>query len=70
MDDTDFFGDFGDFAKWEDTLQKVADSEQWKKVVADNGLSPYTLIGAEFETFVNENIAEVVEISKEIGIIQ
>ena len=59
-----------DFAKWSDTLQKVAASEQWKKVVADNGLSPYVLIGDEFEAFVNDNIAEVVEISKEIGIIQ
>lgn len=59
-----------DFAKWSDALQKVADSDQWKKVVADNGLSPYTLIGADFEKFVNDNIAEVTEISKEIGIIQ
>lgn len=59
-----------DFAKWTETLQKVADSEQWQKVMTDNGLSPYTLIGADFETFVNENIAEVVDISKEIGIIQ
>lgn len=59
-----------DFAKWQDTLQKVADSEQWKKVVADNGLSPYVLIGDEFEAFVDQNIAEVTEISREIGIIQ
>ncbi len=59
-----------EFAKWSDALQKVADSEQWKKVVTDNGLSPYTLIGDDFEKFVNDNIAEVVEISKEIGIIQ
>ncbi|NEX47175.1 Bug family tripartite tricarboxylate transporter substrate binding protein [Pseudotabrizicola algicola] len=59
-----------DYAKWTDTLQKVADSEQWQKVMAENGLAPYTLIGAEFETFVNENIAEITEISKEIGLIQ
>ncbi|MDO9581844.1 MAG: tripartite tricarboxylate transporter substrate-binding protein [Desulfomicrobium sp.] len=59
-----------DFAKWTDTLQKVADSEQWQKIMTENGLAPYTLIGAEFEQFVNDNIAEVTEISKEIGIIQ
>ncbi|MDO8881836.1 MAG: tripartite tricarboxylate transporter substrate-binding protein [Pseudotabrizicola sp.] len=59
-----------DFAKWTDALQKVADSEQWQKVMTDNGLAPYTLIGADFEKFVNDNIAEVTEISKEIGIIQ
>jgi putative tricarboxylic transport membrane protein len=59
-----------DFAKWTDNLQKVADSEQWQKVMAENGLAPYTLIGADFEKFVNDNIAEITEISKEIGIIQ
>ena len=59
-----------DFAKWTDTLQKVADSEQWQKIMTENGLAPYTLIGADFEQFVNDNIAEVTEISKEIGIIQ
>jgi putative tricarboxylic transport membrane protein len=59
-----------DFAKWTDNLQKVADSDQWKKVMTENGLAPYTLIGADFEKFVNDNIAEITEISKEIGIIQ
>jgi putative tricarboxylic transport membrane protein len=38
--------------------------------MAENGLAPYTLIGDEFEAFVNENIAEITEISREIGIIQ
>lgn len=59
-----------DYAKWTDTLQKVADSEQWQKVMTENGLAPYTLIGAEFQTFIDENIAEITEISKEIGLIQ
>ena len=59
-----------EFARWTDALQKVADSDQWKQVMADNGLAPYTLIGADFEGWVADNIAEITEISKEIGIIQ
>jgi putative tricarboxylic transport membrane protein len=59
-----------EFARWTDALQQVSDSEQWQQVMAENGLAPYTLIGDEFEAFVNENIAEITEISREIGIIQ
>ncbi|WP_284164002.1 tripartite tricarboxylate transporter substrate-binding protein [Frigidibacter sp. SD6-1] len=59
-----------DYAKWVDALNKVAASDQWKQVMTENGLAPYTVTGADFETFVGENIAEITNISKEIGIIQ
>lgn len=59
-----------EFARWTDALQKVADSDQWQQVMVDNGLAPYTLIGDVFEGWVNDNIAEIQEISREIGIIQ
>ena len=59
-----------EFARWTDALQKVADSEQWKTVMSENGLAPYTLIGADFEGWVANNIAEIAAISREIGIIQ
>ncbi|MCY1128218.1 tripartite tricarboxylate transporter substrate-binding protein [Frigidibacter sp. RF13] len=59
-----------DYNKWVDALNKVAASDQWKQVMTENGLAPYTLTGADFETFVGENIAEITNISKEIGIIQ
>ncbi|MFN4169175.1 MAG: Bug family tripartite tricarboxylate transporter substrate binding protein, partial [Pannonibacter phragmitetus] len=59
-----------EFNVWAGRLQKVAESEQWKKVMADNGLAPYALIGAEFEGWVANNIAEIQEISREIGIIK
>ena len=58
------------FDRWAEALKKVAESDQWKQVMADNGLAPYTLIGAEFEAWVAANIAEIQAISKEIGIIQ
>ncbi|WP_417626341.1 Bug family tripartite tricarboxylate transporter substrate binding protein [Pararhodobacter aggregans] len=58
------------FEAWTARLQQVADSEQWQQVMHDNGLAPYTLVGDEFEAFVNANIAEIQEISREIGILQ
>ncbi|NCT11389.1 MAG: tripartite tricarboxylate transporter substrate binding protein [Rhodobacterales bacterium] len=58
------------YAGWADKLAQVAASEQWQTAMAENGLAPYTLIGADFEAFVRDNIAEITEISKEIGIIQ
>ncbi|MDP5306082.1 Bug family tripartite tricarboxylate transporter substrate binding protein [Paracoccus spongiarum] len=59
-----------DYQKWVDMLRQVGESDQWKQVMAENGLEPYNLFGAEFEAFVNENIAEIQEISREIGLLQ
>lgn len=58
------------FARWSAALKTVADSDQWKKVMAENGLAPYTLIGDEFEAWVKTNVETITTISKEIGIIQ
>ena len=59
-----------DYQKWVDMLGKVAESEQWQTVMTENGLAPYTILGADFQTFVDENIAEIQDVSKEIGILQ
>jgi putative tricarboxylic transport membrane protein len=58
------------FAKWSAALSKLAESEQWKQIMADNGLAAETLIGDDFNAWVAENIAEIQTISREIGIIQ
>ncbi len=58
------------FQTWADRLQQVAESAQWQQVMQDNGLAPYTLIGDDFQAWVEENIAEIQEISRRIGIIQ
>lgn len=58
------------FNTWADALRTVADSAQWQQVMAENGLAPYTLVGAEFQAWVDANIAESQEILRAIGIIQ
>jgi putative tricarboxylic transport membrane protein len=54
-------------------VSKIADlyaSDAWKDVMANNGLAPLDLQGAEFEAFVADDVARINAISKEIGIIQ
>ena len=58
------------FQEWADKLQSVADSDEWKAAMEANGLAPFTLVGDEFQAFVDNNIAETEELSREIGVIQ
>ncbi len=59
-----------DFQKWADRLQAVADSDEWKQAMAANGLAPFTKVGADFQSWVDQVIVETTAMSKEIGIIQ
>jgi putative tricarboxylic transport membrane protein len=58
------------FNVWATRLQAVADSEQWKTAMAENGLAPFTKIGGDFQTWIDGVIAETVVLSREIGVIQ
>ena len=58
------------FGTWAGRLQKVADSDEWKKIMADNGLAPFTKVGADFQGYIDEVVAEVRKLSKELGVIQ
>ena len=59
-----------DFNAWGARLQAVADSQEWKDVMAANGLAPFTKVGGDFQTWVDGVIADTVELSKELGVIQ
>lgn len=59
-----------EYQKWVDALKKVGESEEWQKVMAENGLAPYSIYGDDFEAFVADNIDQIEKISKEIGILQ
>ncbi|MEP3429889.1 MAG: tripartite tricarboxylate transporter substrate-binding protein [Roseibium sp.] len=54
-------------------VSKIADlyaSDAWKDVMAANGLAPLDLQGAAFQEFVAGSVAQIQQISKEIGIIK
>lgn len=59
-----------DFNMWAERLQKVADSAEWKEAMAANGLAPFTKVGGDFQSYVDGVVAEVRQLSKDIGVIQ
>lgn len=58
------------FNGWATKLQAVADSAEWKEAMAANGLAPFTKVGGDFQSWIDGVIADTVELSKEIGVIQ
>ena len=58
------------YAFWAGAVKQVYDSAEWKQIMADSGLMPLSLAGADFETFVAGQIASIEELSREIGIIK
>ena len=55
---------------WVDAISKVYASDEWKQVMAQNGLAPLNLSGDEFEAFVGESVSNITELSKQIGLIK
>ncbi len=58
------------FQDWAAKLQAVADSAEWAEAMEANGLAPFTLVGDEFQSWVDDVIADTAELSREIGVIQ
>jgi len=58
------------FNTWAERLQKVADSAEWKEAMVANGLAPFTKVGGDFQSYVDQVVGEVRQLSKDIGVIQ
>lgn len=58
------------FNEWADKLQQVADSDEWKDVMAANGLAPFTKVGGDFQSWIDGVVAQTQQLSREIGVIQ
>ncbi|MBX2884410.1 MAG: hypothetical protein KTR32_30940 [Granulosicoccus sp.] len=59
-----------DYKRWSDALATVAASDEWAEQMEANGLAPFTMVGDDFQGYVDEVIAEIETLSKEIGVIQ
>jgi len=55
---------------WVEEIGKVYESDEWKKVMAANGLAPLALKGDEFQSFVKDSVENIQTLSKEIGLIK
>jgi putative tricarboxylic transport membrane protein len=55
---------------WVGAIADLYASDEWKEVMAKNGLAPLDLQGDAFQSFVADSVAQITAISKEIGIIK
>lgn len=55
---------------WVSKIGDLYASDEWKAVMETNGLAPLDLQGAAFEEFVAASVAQIQQISRDIGIIQ
>ena len=58
------------YAYWSQALVDLYASDEWKKVMTDNGLMPFGLSGAQLTEFVDKQVADIQTISREIGLIK
>jgi len=55
---------------WSDAIKTVYDSDEWKGIMAQNGLMPLAKSGADFQAFVKKQVEDTAALSREIGILQ
>jgi putative tricarboxylic transport membrane protein len=58
------------YAFWTDAVAKTYASDEWKGVMAQNGLAPLDMTGDEFQDFVADSVASITDLSKQIGLIK
>ncbi len=55
---------------WSKAVADVYASDEWKKIMTENGLMPFGKSGDDLTKFVKQQVADIEAISKEIGLIK
>jgi len=55
---------------WVDAMDTVYASEEWKAVMKSNGLIPFHPKAGEFESFVTNQVQDIENLSREIGLLK
>ncbi|OHY79300.1 tripartite tricarboxylate transporter substrate binding protein [Marinobacter sp. AC-23] len=55
---------------WVDAIDTLYASEEWKAVMKSNGLIPFHPKAGEFEGFVTNQVQEIEDLSREIGLLK
>lgn len=55
---------------WVDAIDTLYASEEWKAVMKSNGLIPFHPKAGEFEAFVANQVQEIEDLSREIGLLK
>ncbi|WP_196160680.1 tripartite tricarboxylate transporter substrate binding protein [Reinekea sp. G2M2-21] len=55
---------------WVDAIETLYASDEWKAVMTQNGLIPFHPKANEFEAFVTKQVADIEQLSREIGLLK
>lgn len=58
------------YSFWVDAIRKMYASDLWQEIMQANGLMPFGRFGQELEAFVQQQVAEIQSLSREIGLIK
>ena len=56
------------YRRWSGALAKVAASSEWAEAMEANGLAPFSRVGDSFQQYVSDVVAEIGELSRELGV--
>ncbi|AZQ68324.1 tripartite tricarboxylate transporter substrate binding protein [Silicimonas algicola] len=59
-----------EYQEWVSILGELYQSEGWQEAMEANGLGPFWQGGEEFGEFVDQNIEQLVETSREVGVLE
>ncbi len=57
------------FDYWSEALKTIAASSEWQEVMTNNGLMPFAKSGADFQSFIDQQLVDIETLSRDIGII-
>ncbi|MFL1485885.1 Bug family tripartite tricarboxylate transporter substrate binding protein [Marinobacter sp. LN3S78] len=55
---------------WIDAMDTIYQSDEWKAVMRQNGLMPFHMSAGEFERYVKNQIQDIEDLSREIGLVR
>lgn len=55
---------------WKNAIMKMTESPEFQKALDEAAIAPFNNFGADMQAFVENNIAEITELSKQIGILK
>eukprot|EP00003_Mantamonas_plastica_P017782 TRINITY_DN29353_c0_g1_i1.p1 TRINITY_DN29353_c0_g1~~TRINITY_DN29353_c0_g1_i1.p1 ORF type:complete len:326 (-),score=59.63 TRINITY_DN29353_c0_g1_i1:734-1711(-) len=55
---------------WVDAVETLYASDEWRKIMVSNGLIPFHPPADEFETFVRDQVQDIENLSREIGLLK
>ena len=59
-----------EYDRWVSILEELYNSEGWQQAMEANGLAPFWQGGEEFEAFVEQNVNDLEETSREAGVLE